>query len=111
MLWLIGLILTCSPSPGGGVERSQLHVDVLSIRISSLPDSNIHPSRFPPPFSLIFPARWMMNHLHTCSSRIYFAGLPTHLTQIKEGKYPVLEEPRAQPCDADALMKAIDVTL
>lgn len=53
----------------------------------------------------------MMNHLHTCSSRIYFAGLPTHLTQIKEGKYPVLEEPRAQLCDADALMKAIDVTL
>lgn len=53
----------------------------------------------------------MINHSQTCSRLICFGGLPAHLTQVKEGKHPILEQPHVQLCDADALMKAIDVTL
>lgn len=85
-------------------------LDVLYIRIS-LPDSNTHPSHFSPQFSLIFPTQRTINHIQACSRLIYFGGLPTHLTQDKERKHPILEQPRVQLCDADALRKAVDVTL
>lgn len=59
---------------GWGGERSQLHVDVLYFRISSLPGSNTHPSHFPPQFPLLFLARWMVNYTQTRSRLTGFVG-------------------------------------